>query len=134
MVLNLTQVRGIGSATAAKLEAAGCTTVQDLLKISATDLSQQTGTSAKVAENIIQAATDLLKALTGNSPVTTQHLANQVANTIATNFVDLVKVYRKVAKKVLSEDEYNEYRKAEEKYLKVVQKLDRDFASRGRVS
>ena len=33
-----------------------------------------------------------------------------------------------------SEDEYNEYRKAEEKYLKVVQKLDRDFASRGRVS
>ena len=68
-MLNLTQVRGIGSATAGKLEAAGCTTVQDLLKISATDLSQQTGTSAKVAENIIQAATDLLKGLAGNSPV-----------------------------------------------------------------
>ena len=133
-MLNLTQVRGIGSATAGKLEAAGCTRVQDLLKISATDLSQQTGTSAKVAENIIQAATDLLKGLAGNSPVTTQHLVSQVANTIATNFADLVKVYRKVAKNVLSEDKYNEYRKAEKKYLKAVQKLDRDFASRGRVS
>ena len=132
-MLNLTQVRGIGSATAGKLEAAGCTTVQDLLKISATDLSQQTGTSAKVAENIIQAATDLLN-LASNSPVTTQHLVSQVANTIATNFADLVKVYRKVAKNVLSEDKYNEYRKAEKKYLKAVQKLDRDFASRGRVS
>ena len=133
-MLNLTQVRGIGSATAGKLEAAGCTTVQDLLKISATDLSQQTGTSAKVAENTIQAATDLLKGLAGNSPVTTQHLVIQVANTIATNFADLVKIYRKVAKNVLSEDKYNEYRKAEKKYLKAVQKLDRDFASRGRVS
>ena len=67
-------------------------------------------------------------------PVITQHLVSQVANTIATNFVDLVKVYRKVAKKILSEDKYNEYRKSEEKYLKVVQKIDRDFASRGRVS
>ena len=126
MMSTLTQIRGVGTATATKLEAAGYATAEDLSSISAVDLSQQTGIPVKTAENIILAVADLTEDLTGDQPLSeaSQQLAGQVAEAVATDFGAQVKAYRKLAKKKFSKKKYRKYRKVEDAYLKVIQGLD----------
>merc|ERR1712000_106189 len=104
MMSTLTQIRGVGTVIAAKLEAAGYAAVKDLSSISAVDLSQKTGIPAKTAENIILAAADLVEDSTDDQPLSedSQQLAGQVAEVIATDFGAQVKAYRKLAKKNIS--------------------------------
>ena len=122
----LTQIRGVGTATVAKLEAAGYATAEDLSSISGVDLSQQTGIPAKTAENIVLAAANLVEDSTDEQPVseTSQQLAGQVAEAIATDFGAQVKAYRKLAQKTFSKKKYKKYRKVEDAYLKAIQGLD----------
>ena len=124
MMSTLTQIRGVGTATAAKLQAAGYATAEDLSSISAVDLSQQTGIPVKTAENIILAAADLTEDLTEPLSEASQQLAGQVAEAVATDFGAQVKAYRKLAKKKFSKKKYRKYRKVEDAYLKVIQGLD----------
>ena len=122
----LTQIRGVGTVIAARLEAAGYAAVKDLSGISAVDLSQQTGIPAKTAENIILAAAALVGDSTVDQPLSeaSQQLAGQVAEAIATDFGAQVKAYRKLAEKTFSKKKYKKYRKVEDTYLKAIQRLD----------
>ena len=128
-MINLTQIRGIGVATEAKLVATGYSSVEELAKASADKVSQQTSISAKQANRIIAAAKNLINSrlldnkTTDTKPKNFKKSVARANDKTTGSFSHLVKLHRKMAKDTLSQKKYKKFRNAEKRYLKQLKQL-----------
>ena len=84
-MINLTQIRGIGVATEAKLVATGYSSVEELAKASADKVSQQTSLSAKQANRIIAAAKSLINSHLLDNKTTNTKPKNDIFHDVHVN-------------------------------------------------
>ena len=124
----LTQIKGIGGVTEAKLVSVGYTSVEELSEASASNISKQTNISTNQAQKIIEAAGNYIREFsrTKQNVEDNSENINQFGESSGENhriFRYKFKAYRKLAKANFNQKKYKKFRKIEKQYLKQLKKL-----------
>ena len=124
----LTQIKGVGEVTEAKLVSVGYTSVEELSEASASNISEQTNISTKQAKKIIGAAGSYIREFspTGKEVEENPENIKQFGETCGENhetFRSKFKAYRKLAKANFNQKRYKKFSKIEKQYLKQLKKL-----------
>ena len=124
----LTQIKGIGGVTEAKLVSVGYTSVEELSEASASNISEQTNISTNQAQKIIEAAGNNIREFsrTKQNVEDNSENINQFGESSGENhriFRSKFKAYRKLAKANFNQKKYKKFRKIEKQYLKQLKKL-----------